>query len=134
MSSKDRNNVLKELKKQARKHRGGLVNNGIKVKEGVVSGPSETSQASVNKDWHNWVVLHGDEDVAVEDVWGIGKAIGVRFNGGKANMFDVLFRKGRRRQIGEEGSVVLREEGKNGKRGCLEGGEGAGLLLGEFGF
>jgi len=51
----------------------------------------------------------------MEDVWGIGKAIGVRFNGDKANMFDVLSQKGRQRQIGEEGSVMLREEGKNGK-------------------
>jgi len=72
------------------------VNNGVKVKTGVISGPSETSQASVNNDWQNYVVLHGDEEVAVEDVWGIGKAIGVRFNGDKANMFDVLSRKGLR--------------------------------------
>ncbi|MCI80994.1 hypothetical protein A2U01_0102266, partial [Trifolium medium] len=35
------------------------------------------------------------EKVAVEDVWGIGKAIGVKFNGYDANMFKVLSGAGR---------------------------------------
>ena len=53
---------------------------------------SVCSQASVNKDWENWAVLHGNNEVAVEDVWAIAKAIGVKFNGDKANMFNVLSR------------------------------------------
>ncbi|MCI92718.1 sulfate transporter, partial [Trifolium medium] len=66
---------------------------------------SGSSQESVNKDWENWVVMHGTEKVAVEDVWGIGKAIGVKFNGDDANLFRVLSRKGRGRQpkVGVEG-------------------------------
>ena len=47
MSSKDRNNVLKELKKQACKRRRGSVNNGVKVKVGVVSGPFEEDKANM---------------------------------------------------------------------------------------
>jgi len=47
---------------------------------------------SVNNDWSNWVVLHGNGAVAVEDIWGIGKAIGVSFKGENHNMFSVLSR------------------------------------------
>jgi len=45
----------------------------------------------------------------------LGRRLVSDLMGDKANMFDVLSRKGRQRQIGEEGSVLLREEGKNGK-------------------
>jgi len=41
-------------------------------------------------------VLHGNEEMGVEDVWGIGKEIGVKFNGDKANMFNVLSRASRK--------------------------------------
>ncbi|MCI78073.1 hypothetical protein A2U01_0099343, partial [Trifolium medium] len=36
--------------------------------------------------------MHGNEKLAVDDVWGIGKAIGVEFKGDNANMFDALVR------------------------------------------
>ncbi|MCI72607.1 hypothetical protein A2U01_0093870, partial [Trifolium medium] len=36
--------------------------------------------------------MHENEKVAVEDVRGIGAAIGVQFNGDEANMFSVLSR------------------------------------------
>lgn len=35
-------------------------------------------------------MLHGNEQVAVDDVWGIGKSIGIKFTGDKANMFNVF--------------------------------------------
>ncbi|MCI72878.1 endonuclease/exonuclease/phosphatase family protein, partial [Trifolium medium] len=50
--------------------------------------------ASVNKDWEHWVVMHGNEKVAVKDVRGIRETIGVKFNGGDANMFRVLSVRG----------------------------------------
>ncbi|MCI22840.1 hypothetical protein A2U01_0044018, partial [Trifolium medium] len=36
--------------------------------------------------------MHVNEKVAVEDMWGIGKAIGVKFHGNDSNMFQVLSR------------------------------------------
>lgn len=67
-----------------------------------------SSSGSVNNDWSYWVVMHENEKVAVEDVWGIGKVIGVHFNGDTHNMFGVLVRKGkgkggvRNHEVGEE--------------------------------
>ncbi|MCI81457.1 hypothetical protein A2U01_0102731, partial [Trifolium medium] len=34
--------------------------------------------------------MQGNEQVAVDDVWGIGKAIDVKFKGDNVNMFSVL--------------------------------------------
>ncbi|MCI52788.1 hypothetical protein A2U01_0074034 [Trifolium medium] len=34
--------------------------------------------------------MHGNEKMAAEDVWGIGKAIGVKFNCDNANRFSAL--------------------------------------------
>ncbi|MCI67977.1 hypothetical protein A2U01_0089236, partial [Trifolium medium] len=39
--------------------------------------------------------MHGNEQLAVDDVWGIGKAIGVKFNNDNANMFSALARTGK---------------------------------------
>ncbi|MCI67758.1 endonuclease/exonuclease/phosphatase family protein, partial [Trifolium medium] len=55
---------------------------------------SGSSLGSVNKDWEHWVALHESEEVAVEDVRGMVKAIGVKFNGDD-NMFRVLSKEGR---------------------------------------
>ncbi|MCI85567.1 hypothetical protein A2U01_0106846, partial [Trifolium medium] len=44
------------------------------------------------------------ERVAVEDVQGIGETIGVKFNGGDANMFRVLSGEGRgKKRLAVEG-------------------------------
>lgn len=51
------------------------------------SSNESSSLASVNNDWFNWVVFHGSKEVAVEDIWGIGKAIGITFKGENHNMF-----------------------------------------------
>jgi len=45
------------------------------------------------------VVIHGKEEVVVDDVRGIGKAIGVKFNGDKMNMFNLLSRVGREKKV-----------------------------------
>lgn len=72
----------------------------------VASHPTSSnnsSSPSVNNDWEHIVVMHGNNKVAVEDVWGVGKAIGVKFNGDPANTFNVLSRVGRGKKAGGEG-------------------------------
>jgi hypothetical protein len=113
MPTKDRTVVLKELKRQVRKRRGKSGFNSVKVTNKAASNKSASSEVSVPNNWRNWVVLRGNEEVAVEDVWGIGKAIGVKFNGDKANMFNVLSNRGRRSGNGGGSSVG---EGVLGKK------------------
>jgi hypothetical protein len=62
---------------------------------------NESSSASVNNDWKNWVVLHRNEVVVADDVQGIGKEIGVK--GDTKNMFNVLSRS---KQV-SKGSVLM---------------------------
>jgi hypothetical protein len=109
---KDRSNVLKILKKKVRKRQGS---NRLKKAVDVVSHRNSNSSCSIgseNNDWSHRVVVHGNEKVAVEEVWGIGKVIGVNFNGDTHNMFEVLARKGKgmgeaRRQKGVDGGASI---------------------------
>ncbi|PNX63934.1 hypothetical protein L195_g061869 [Trifolium pratense] len=39
--------------------------------------------------------MQGTEQMAVDDIWGIGKTIGVKFQGDNVNLFNVLSRAGR---------------------------------------
>ncbi|MCI16240.1 hypothetical protein A2U01_0037382, partial [Trifolium medium] len=39
--------------------------------------------------------MQGTEQLAVDDVWGIGKAIGIKFKGDNVNIFRVLSRAGK---------------------------------------
>ena len=48
----------------------------------------------------------------MEDVWGIGKVIGVKFTGDKANMFNVLSWGGRKGGRGDVGAEVDGGKGK----------------------
>jgi hypothetical protein len=92
LPGKDRREVLNILNKEVRKRRGKR--RSVKSGEVVCQGSAEvdSSLASVNKDWEHWVVMHGDEKAVEEDVQGVGKAIGVKFDGGTGNMFGVLSR------------------------------------------
>jgi len=58
------------------------------------------SQSSVNNDWENWLVLHGNGKKKAEDVCEIGKIVGLKFKGDKNNMFDVLAAKDRKHHGG----------------------------------
>jgi len=51
---------------------------------------SNTTSSSVNRDWVNWVILHGKPKTVAEDVVGIGRAIGVKYTGDPMNRFNVL--------------------------------------------
>ncbi|XP_045797610.1 uncharacterized protein LOC123891756 [Trifolium pratense] len=103
MPSKDRCEVLKVLKKSVRRRRGGdEVNRSCSLSRQASSGGSSSS-VSVNNDWKNWVAVQGNDQMAVDDVWGIGKAIGVKFKGDNVNMFQILSRagKGKKRNSGQ---------------------------------
>jgi hypothetical protein len=104
LSSKDRNAVLCTLKKRASNKKQPISDDSPQGNSDEVS-----SSASVNKEWNNWVVLHGKEKEAVEDVWGIGKDLGLQFQGETHNMFEALARKG---------------DGKRESRRLDEGGRG----------
>jgi len=116
MPIKERKVVLKELKHQRRQRRLRMFSGGGKSTGEAETNSSDTSQISVNNDWQNWVVLHGDKEVVVNVVWGIGKAIRVNFNGDNANMFNVLSHRGRRSDKGGGNSVG---EGGNGLEGVV---------------
>ncbi|MCI49083.1 sulfate transporter, partial [Trifolium medium] len=79
-----------------------------------VSSDESTSSASVNNDWQNWVAMQGNDQMSVDDVWGIGKAIRVQFKGNSVNMFQVLSQagKGKKEHSGpQQGGGVRRETG-----------------------
>ena len=73
-------------------------------KEKVISNDSSSlngSQAFVNNDWMNWLVLHGSDKAMSEDVRGIGKVVGLNFKRDKNNMFDMLSGVGRKNKEGD---------------------------------
>jgi len=89
LSDEDRKQVLRALRKT---HRRCKVASGAS-KDKLISNDSSFvngSQNSVNNDWTNWLVLHGNDKVLSDDVRDIGKAVGLNFQGDKNNMFDVL--------------------------------------------
>jgi len=43
----------------------------------------DSSMSSVNNGWKNWIILHGNEEVSLDDVWGIGKVISVKMDSSK---------------------------------------------------
>ncbi|PNX85649.1 hypothetical protein L195_g041719, partial [Trifolium pratense] len=116
MPCKDRGEVLKVLKKSVRRRRGGDgLNRSCSMSCHVSSGDSG-SLGSVNNDWMNWVAVHGNDHMAVDDVWGIGKAIGVKFKGDNVNMFNILSRasKGKRKASG----LMAEAGGSRRDNGC----------------
>ena len=111
MPTKDRKNIMKILRKKIRKRSGRKEpRGGVSMESNHISS-NDSSSMSVNNDWQHWVVMHGNEKVAVEDVWGVGKAIGVKFNGDPTNMFNMLSRAGR----GKNGNGEGVQGGGNGR-------------------
>jgi hypothetical protein len=94
LPSEDRKEVVRILKKNARRRR----NRGKDNQSGGVvpqtSSEGVTASSSVNNDWKNWVALQGNDRVVEDDVMNIGKTIGVTFAGDKTNMFSVLSKSG----------------------------------------
>ena len=99
LSDCDRREVLRALRRTSRKRKAISRTSKAKVMSKSVSSKS-TSQSSVNKDWNNWLVLHGNDKVTSDDVCDIGRTIGLNFNGDKNNPFDVLSGEGRKSRVG----------------------------------
>jgi len=107
---KDRKEVLRALRRTVKKRR--MASEVSKTKVISYDGSAQSdSQSLVNNDWSNWVVLHGNDKVAVDDIWRIGKVVGLKFNGDKNNMFNVLSRAG-----------IGKKEGGVGREGVVLGG------------
>ncbi|WJX25076.1 hypothetical protein P8452_14151 [Trifolium repens] len=66
----------------------------------ALSGPCQASSdlrsasGTSENDWRNWVAVHGNDQLAMEDIQGIGQTIGVAFRGDVGNMFNALTRAG----------------------------------------
>ena len=90
LSCKDRRAVLKALKSRVQRKRKEATSQsgGVETAQGISDEGS--SSASVNKELNHWVVLHGKEKEAAEDVWGLEKVIGLHFEGDTHNMFGAL--------------------------------------------
>lgn len=90
LPAKDREDVLRALKRNVKKRKGLVGDSQAHVLSKADVVKSSNSQPSVNNDWQNWLVLHGIDKVANEDVKELGKELGLKFNGDKNIMFDVL--------------------------------------------
>jgi len=90
LPAKDRKDVLRALKINVRKRMRPCGDFQVQENSKGKEAQQSVSQSSVNNDWENWLVLHGIDRVAQEDVTGIGKEIGLKFSGDDNNMFDVL--------------------------------------------
>ncbi|GAU46774.1 hypothetical protein TSUD_402850 [Trifolium subterraneum] len=86
MPIKDRDEVLKILRKNIlrRREKSNSFRNSVE--------PSQGSSASITNDWEHWMVMHGNEQRAMEDVRGIGRVIGVQVKGVNTNRFRALSR------------------------------------------
>lgn len=102
---KDRKEILKVLKKQECKR--NMLSKASKVMVNSLSNSSNMFNSSVNKDWENWVLLHGKKKVVAEDVMEIGKTFGVKFSGDKNSIFNLLTKKGRRELRAERGCLLV---------------------------
>jgi len=115
LSSKDYEAVLHVLKRRVGKRhvKGGVTRSVEVISKSVSDGTSSAS--SVNNDWKNLVVLRGNEEVEVEDVRGMGKAIRLNFKGDSHNRFNVLSR------VGKEKRKSKIQKGEVGERLSAEG-------------
>jgi len=96
LSDNDRKEVLRALRRTMKQRRA--VSNVSKAMVMSNEGPSNSdSQFSVNNDWMNGLVLHGDDNAVNEDVYGIGHVVGLKFSSDKNNKFDILSGAGRKK-------------------------------------
>ena len=96
MPSGDRREILKILKKHNKKRKVRKSLKSSKSGDHSNSDSSMNSNSYVNKDWENWVVMHGNKEVVKADVKELGKVIGVSYKGDPNNSFNLLSKEGRR--------------------------------------
>ena len=112
LPSNDRTTVLHDLKRRIRKRQGKVGETRFVDIVSKLVSEGASSSSSVNNDWKNWVVLRGNEEMEVEDVRGMGKAIGINFKGDNHNIFSVLSRVKRDKEKKLKNSGV----GEGGRR------------------
>jgi hypothetical protein len=96
MPVRDRKHILSILKKHKNKRNLRDACDNSKAAISSTSDSSKISTSSVNKDWENFVVLHGKPEKVAKDVGGIGRTVGVSYECDTKNCFDLLTKKGRR--------------------------------------
>ena len=106
LSDSDRRDVLHALQRTTKQRKAGSGVSKAKVTSKVASSNC-TSQTSINNDWNNWLVLHGNDKVMTEDVCEIGRTGGLNFSGDRNNMFDVLSGVGRKNREGGGNGVCI---------------------------
>jgi len=104
-----------------RKVRKGKLNSSKSVgPSNSDSSKNSSSSSSVNKDWENWVLVHGKPLAVANDVRDIGKAVGVRFQCDTSNSFNLLTKEGRKGWRaaggGEVGNEGVRGSERDGSR------------------
>jgi hypothetical protein len=85
---------LKALGRCVRRRRAGDHANESNSASCQASSDLRSTSATSDNDWRNWVAVHGNDQLALEDIRGIGQTIGVTFRGDVENMFSVLTRTG----------------------------------------
>jgi len=109
MPEMDRKQILKFLKKQERLKKAHKAKHHSKEAGNSTSDSSKNSTSSVNKDWENWVLVHGKPRAVVDDVKEIGMTVGLKFNCDTMNSFNLLTKEGRRVWRAAGGGEVVRE-------------------------
>jgi len=87
MPLKDRQALIRMLKKHKKKPAAHSFTNGSENKESLDAKSSSTTSGD---DWKNWVSLHDKTNGGSKDIVDIGKAIKLQFKGDCSNMFQVL--------------------------------------------
>jgi hypothetical protein len=96
MPEGDRKQILNFLKKQKRSKKASKGKCQLTNEDTSTSESSKNSNSSVNKDWENWVILHGKTQEKVDDVKAIRKKVGLKFNCDTTNSFNLLTKEGRK--------------------------------------
>jgi len=107
MSLKDRQNLIRMLKKTKKKAAAPSCSIGNKNKESLDAKSSSTTSG---EDWKNWLSLRDKSNGGGKDIVDIGKAINLQFKGDCSNMFQALSRPNKlerkivKGNVGVEGS------------------------------
>jgi hypothetical protein len=108
---KDRGEALKALGRCVRRRKAGVQVTSSNFQGDPASTDVSSESGTKDNDWRNWVAVHGNEELALEDVRGIGQSIGVKFRGSQENMFNALTRtaKGKEESVGRLQGAGLRK-------------------------
>ena len=110
MPAKDRNQILRILKKQKRKRKVSAAHASSKDTTESGTTSKDKSSSSGGNDWVHWVHLHGEPKVVAEDVQDLGKIVGVQYLCNTTNTFNLLSREGRREWRAAGGGDVANED------------------------